>query len=103
MGNKKTTKKAKPKNTAPKKAKANAKAKKGPQVYICNKVAGWVRYRGKRYSKGGIVMVHPDKMTPEDLVRLQRNFEPRPIEIMTGTSEPVELLDEGDDHVSNSN
>ena len=99
-----TKPKAKPKKPASKKTKAKAKdkIKKGPEVYVCT-VDGWVRYRGKRYVKNDTIMVHPDKMTPEDLVRLQRHFEPKPTEIMTGTSEPVELLDEGDDHASNSN
>jgi hypothetical protein len=95
---------AKKKKSTAKKAKPVVKPEvmKGPQVYVCT-VDDWVRYRGKRYYKNDPVMVHPDKMTPEDLVRLHKHFDPKPTEIMTVTSEPVELLDEGDDHVSNSN
>jgi hypothetical protein len=104
--NKKTSKPRKSVSRKPDAKKADTKSKAlanhGPEVYICT-VDGWVRYRGKRYVKDETIMVHPDKMSPTDLETLHKYFDPKPMEIMNDVSEPVELLDEGNDHVSNSN
>jgi len=89
---KKTTKKPKPK----------APVRKAPEVWICI-VDGWVRYHGKRYAKGDTILVDTDKMSYKDLDTLRKYFELKPTEIMSGISEPVELLDEGDNHGSHSN
>ncbi len=73
-----------------------------PEIWACI-VKGWVRYRGTRYEKGDTILVQPGKMTEADLNTLQKYFEPKPTGVMAGVSEPIELLDEGENHGSDSN
>ena len=94
---------AKPKAKSKPKAKPKASVNRIPEVWACTIAGGgWVRHHGKKYAYGETILVFPDRMPAADLERLRKNFEPKPVEIMTGISEPVELLDEGDNHVSNS-
>ncbi len=94
---------AKPKKTATKKTKkAQARVNKPPEVWVCT-AAGWVSRGGKRYAKGDTIMVFPDRIPEADLEILKKHFEPKQMEVMAAVSEPIELLDEGDDHGSDSN
>ena len=73
-----------------------------PEIWVCI-VAGWVRYRGTRYEQGDTIVVQPGKMADTDLNILRKYFEPRPTNRMTGVSEPIQLLDQGENHGSHSN
>ncbi len=90
----------KPAAKTPAKAKSKKVAKPQPtrEIWRCI-VDGWVRYRGVRYEKGETMIVHPNRMTEADMEGLRKYFEPVPTEVMTGVSEPAELLDEGENHV----
>jgi len=99
-GTKKTTKRAtKAKKPSAKKTKERP-APVPAEIWACT-VEGWVRYRGTRYEKGDTILVQPNKMSEKDRNTLKKYFEPRPTESITGISEPIELLDEGDDHGNN--
>ncbi len=90
-GKKPVTKKTKP-----------GKSPKPPEIWACI-VKGWVRYRGTRYEEGDTILVQPGKMNESDLNTLRKYFEPRPTGVMSGVSEPIQLLDEGENHGSDSN
>ena len=104
MATKKTTRKS-TKGTAKKRTtkKSVVKAVKPatPQIWRCI-VDGWVRYRGRRYEKGETILVQSDRMTEADMDTLRKYFEPVPTEVMSGVSEPIQPLDEGDNHVRSS-
>jgi len=85
----------------PAKPKFKAKVRKAPEVYVCI-VDGWVKYHGRQYEKGETILIHLDRMTDSDLATLEKYFELKPTEVMAGVSEPVEQLDEGVNHGSNS-
>ncbi len=102
-GTKKTTTKKAAKKPTTKKSEAKARPKPPPaQIWECT-VEGWVRYRGTRYEKGDTILAQPWKMTEKDLSTLQKSFKPIPTEVISGVSEPIELLDEGENHGSSSN
>ena len=88
-----STAKSPTKKPAVKKSKAKARAKPPPaQIWQCI-VDGWVRYRGTRHELGDTILVQPEKMSEKDLATLQKYFKPIPTEVVSGISEPVELLD----------
>ena len=72
-----------------------------PEIWVCI-VAGWVRYRGTRYEQGDTIVVQPGKMADADLNILRKYFEPGPTNVVTGVSEPIELLDQGENHDDHS-
>ncbi len=92
-GTKKVTAKSSTKKPAAKKSKAKVRPKPPPaQIWQCT-VDGWVRYRGTRHEAGDTILVQPEKMSEKDLATLQKYFKPIPTEVVSGISEPVELLD----------
>ncbi len=94
---KQTTKK----KTATRKPAKKAPAKsKTPEVWACT-ADGWVKRGGKRYVKGDTILVFSERLSEKDLAVLKKYFEFKETEVMTGVSEPIELLDEGDDHGKN--
>ncbi len=102
-GTKKTASKKTTKKPAAKKVKAVERPKPIPaEIWACT-VEGWVRYRSTRYEKGDTILVQPDKMNEKDLATLRKYFKPMPTESVKGVSEPIELLDEGENHGSSSN
>ncbi len=76
------------------KAKQKAPARRAPEVYIC--IVDWVKYHGRRYEKGETILVNLDRIPEGDLAILEKYFKLKPTEVMSGVSEPVEQLDEGD-------
>ncbi len=92
-----TKPKAKPKSKP--KGKPKAPVSRVPEVWAC--IGSATRHHGKIYGKGETILVFPDRMPAADLENLRKYFEPKPVEIMTGISEPVELLDEGEYHGKN--
>ena len=101
----KNTKKpaSKPKTKAKSKAKPKALVSRVPEVWVCTIAGGgWVKHHGKKYTFGETILVFPNRIPASDLENLRKYFEPKPMEIMTGVSEPVELLDEGESHGSHS-
>ena len=85
------------------KAKPKAIVERVPEVWVCTiSGGGWVKRHGRKYTFGETILVFPDRIPAADLERLRKYFEPKPMEIMTVVSEPVELLDEGEYHGSNS-
>jgi len=104
MATKKTTKgkgRGTAKKPAAKKSAVKAVKPATPQIWRCT-VDGWVRYQGRRYEKGETILVHEDRMTEADMDTLRKYFEPVPTEVMSGVSEPIQPLDEGDNHVRSS-
>ena len=98
----KGTKKTTAKKPAAKKVKAPKRPKPIPaEIWACT-VEGWVRYRSTRYEKGDTILVQPNKMNEKDLATLRKYFKPMPTESVKGVSEPIELLDEGENHGSDS-
>ncbi len=94
-GTKKATAKSSTKKPAAKKSKAKVRPKPPPaQIWQCKK--GIVRYHGTKYEKGETILVQPEKMSEKDLATLQKYFKPIPTEAISGVSEPIELLDEGE-------
>lgn len=100
MADKKSTKRSTRKPAAKKPAPEVKPQVPGKEIWRC--IVDWVRYHGAAYERGNTILVMPG-MTDAEKSVLGKYFEPTKTGIMTGVSEPVELLDEGEDHASHSN
>ncbi len=98
------------KQTRPRTRKPTAKkpdpkpkpALEAPSKEIWRCKVDWVKFHGVAYERGETILVMPDRTTDAERSVLGKYFEPTKTGIMTGISEPVEPLDEGEDNASHS-
>ena len=91
----------KKKTTAKKTAKPRVAEKPKalpPELWVCK--VPWVRFRGKRYERGGERMVLPSQETEAGMEDLKRYFDKTETASVKVESEPVEALTEENNHAS---